>query len=515
MSKIAKLCFLGAFLALVSAFAIQFMTGMWLNLNSLFLGLAGALVVLAIGLDWKLYWEFFTMRTTKHGMNMGAMIVLVVTLTVCVNYLANKHNKTWDLTQEKLNSLSEQTTKLLDGLKQEVEIKVFYKGPSAQDQRQKVKQALAMYQDYGKVKIRFINAYVDQELALKYLNDLPDRDQGQVFVFIEHNGRKVRVEEPFDEATITSGLIKATRESEAKIYFVKGHGEKDINAEDDSGLKDFARALGEASFKVEPLSLMDKPEVPADASIVAIVGPSMPYLEAELEALRKYVQGGGRLFIALDPGQRHNLANLTKSLGVQFANNFVMTLNPVVGGGPATVLGRTFDSGNDITRNFPAGGSFALFPLASEVKAAEDKPANVQVSELVKSDNLAFTMNDVTQQLRERPQTKPVTVAVSAKSADGGGEGEKKKGFEAVVVGDSDFIANRALLVGVNRDLAMNAIAFLAGQNDLISIKPKMPKGSMITLTRAHKFGVVIGGVALPILLLVGSGVLWFRRRGA
>lgn len=515
MSTKAKVCFLGAFLALVSAFAIQFMTGMWLNLNSLFLALAGTLVVLAAVLDWKLYWEFLTMRTTKHGMNMGAMIVLVVTLTVCVNYLASKHNKTWDLTQEKLNSLSEQTTKLLDGLKQDVEIKIFYKGPTAQEQRQKVKQALAMYQDYGKVKIRFINAYVDQAMAVQYLNDLPDRDQEQVFVFVENAGHKVRVEEPFDEATITSGLIKATRESEAKIYFVKGHGEKDIGAEDDAGLKDFARALGEASFKVESLSLMDKPEVPADASIVAIIGPSMPYLDAELEALRKYIQSGGRLFIALDPGQRHNLANLTKSIGVQFANNYVMTLTPVVGGGPATVLGRTFDAGNEITRSFPAGGSFALFPLASEVKAADDRPADVQVSDLVKSDNSTFTMNDVSQRLRERPQTKPVTIAVSVKGSGAAGDGEKKREFEAVVVGDSDFLANRALLVGVNRDLAMNAVAFLANQKDLISIKPKMPKGSMITLTRAAKLGVIIAGLALPLLLLLTGGVLWFRRRGA
>ena len=73
-----------------------------------------------------------------------------------------------------------------------------------------------MYKEYGKVKVSYINAYVDQASALQYLNSLPDRDQANVFVFAEHSGRKVRIEEPFDEAAITSGLIKATRSGEAK-----------------------------------------------------------------------------------------------------------------------------------------------------------------------------------------------------------------------------------------------------------------------------------------------------------
>lgn len=519
MSKKAKICFVGAFIALVSTFVIQFMLGMWMNLNMILMVVAGGLVGLAVLFDWKLYWEFLTMRTTKHGMNMGAVIVMVVTLMVCLNYLANKHNKTWDLTQEKLNSLSEQSTKVLDGLKDDVEIKVFFKGPSAQEQKQRAKQSLEMYDDYGKVNLRFINAYVDQAAALQYLKDLPDRDQAPIFVFIEYGGKKVRVDEPFDEAAITSGLIKATRSGDAKVYFIQGHGERDLRASDDSGLQDFAKALGEASFKAEPLSLLDKPEVPVDATIVAIIGPVRAYLDAELEALRRYVQDGGRLFIALDPGQTHNLANLTKSLGVQFENNFILSLNQLVGSGAATILGRTFEPSNDVTSSFPQGSSFAIFPLASEVTAAAGKAPDLEVQEIVKSDGLSFTVNDISQPLSDKPATKPVSVAVTVKKTDlkdaEGKDSAGKRGFEAVVFGDSDFMSNRALMAGVNRDLALNAIAFLADQKDLISIKPKMPKGSMLTLTRTARFGVVIAGLALPVLLLVVAGIMWFRRRGA
>ena len=523
MSKKAKIAFLSAFLSLVAALVVQVMTGVWLNLNSALLGLAGALVALAILFDWKLYWEFFTMRTTKHGMNMGALIVMVITLLVCLNYLANKHNKTWDVTQEKLNSLSEQTTKLLTGLNKDLEVKVFFQGPSGRDEKQRVKQTLSHYQDQSiKVKDRFINAYIEQQEAIRYLSDQSDRGSAPVVVFAEYGGKKVRIEEPFDESAVTSALIRVTREGESKIYFVQGHGERDLNGDEDQGLKELAKALGEASFKVEPLPLIDKKEIPADAALVAIVGPSVPYLDSELQWLRDYMKKGGRLFLAVDPGQRHNLANLTKPLGVEFENNYVLTMAPIVGGGPATVLGRTFDSGSDITKSIPNGAAFAVFPIVSEVKIAPDKAADIQAEELVKTDGFAFTMLDPTKPLTEKPQTKVVSLAVDVKGSlekpeakEGESQTSSAKAFEAVIFGDSDFLTNRGLMMGVNRDLAMNAIAQLANQKDLISIRPKLPKGSMLTLTSIQRLITLIAGLGLPVVLLILSGVMWYRRRGA
>lgn len=125
MSRISKILFLIAFLLTIATVLLKIMTGIWLNLNTVLAIAACGAVAVAIVLDARLYWDFLTMRTTKHGMNMGAWIVLVLTALVCVNYLASRHNKTWDLTQEKLNSLSDQSVNLLKGLKDDVEFKVF------------------------------------------------------------------------------------------------------------------------------------------------------------------------------------------------------------------------------------------------------------------------------------------------------------------------------------------------------------------------------------------------------
>jgi ABC-type uncharacterized transport system involved in gliding motility auxiliary subunit len=283
---------------------------------------------------------------------------------------------------------------------------------------------------------------------------------------------------------------------------------------DDTGLKELATSLEESSFKVDTLNLLDKKEIPGDASMLAIVGPVVPYLDAELKWLRDYAAKGGKLLIALDPGTKQNLANLTKTLGVQYQNNYVFTQSSMIqGGGPATILGRSFDQSSDITKSFPSGGVFGVFPLTSEVDPAADKSKDIQVDELVKTDAFSFTVIDPTKPLTARPELKPVTIAVESR-----GKLEDKleaKSFAAVIFGDSDFMSNRAIMLGVNRDLILNAIAKLSDQKDLISIRPKIPKGSIVTLTSYQRLTFIILGLSLPVVLLVLSGVIWFRRRGA
>jgi ABC-type uncharacterized transport system involved in gliding motility auxiliary subunit len=515
MSTRSKILFLISLLLIGATILIKVIIGMWVNLNSILAALAGVSFVLAVASDFRLYRDFFTMRTTKHGLNMGALILLVLTLIVCVNYLANKHNFTWDLTQEKLNSLSDQSVSILKGLKDDVEFKVFFRGPQATEDKQRVRAVLDNYQDYsGRIHVRYINAYVENQLALEYMKDMPERDAQPVLVYLDRGSRRIRVDAPYDEAAITSALIKATREGEAKIYFLQGHGEKTPVGTDDTGLKELAKSLEEGSFKVDTLNLLDKKEIPSDASVLAIVGPVVPYLDTELKWLRDYALKGGKLLIALDPGTKQNLANLTKTLGVQYQNNYVFTQSSMIqGGGPATILGRSFDQASDITKSFPSGGVFGVFPLTSEVDPAADKSKNIQVDELVKTDAFSFTVVDPTKPLTARPELKAVTIAVESH-----GKLEDKpdaKSFSAVIFGDSDFMSNRAIMLGVNRDLILNAIAQLSDQKDLISIRPKIPKGSIVTLTSYQRLTFIILGLSLPVILLILSGVMWFRRRGA
>ena len=74
------------------------------------------------------------------------------------------------------------------------------------------------------------------------------------------------------------------------------------------------------------------------------------------------------------------------------------------------------------------------------------------------------------------------TEAAPADPATDGGDAPKPES-RLVVIGDSDFASNRWLGIAGNRDLFLNAVNWLAQQENLISIRPKDPEDRRITLT--------------------------------
>lgn len=340
------------------------------------------------------------------------------------------------------------------------------------------------------------------------------------FAFVEYNGHRVRIDSGFGEEQITAALIKATRRGNKKIYFVVGHGERDLNGDGPDGISTFKSTLEQSSFKVETLNLTEKTAVPDDAAFVAIVGPQTQFLKPELDILRAYAAKGGHFFLALDPGEKHQLANLVKSFGGEFENNYIITFNPLVGRGAAAAIGAFYDQTNEITKPFVNGQSRTLFDMASEVTLAPSKPAAIKGFELIKTGDNSFTMQEL-KQVSGVKDHKPHTVAIELKgqippALNAKVQNEKpSKDFDAVVVGDSDFLANKTIEVGLNKDFAMNVVASLSGEADLVSIRPREAKSDHLIITNESKIGVVAAGLGLPVILLILSGVTWYRRRGA
>lgn len=530
MSPWSKISFVVAVISCLIILAVYFILGgVWIPILYFFVVTMALSLGAAIVLDWKLYVEFFLMRTTKHGMNMGMMILLSLTALVCINYLGVHYNKTFDLTAEKLYSLSDQTKKLISGLDSDVDVKVFYKGPAGLTEKGQITKVLDLYKDFSnKVKINYYNTYKDQAEATQYLTQLSDKDSAKAFAFVEVKGKKIRVESPFDENQFTGAMIKASRRGEKKIYFLKGHGERDLESENPDGLKVFKEALEGQAFKVESLNLLEKNEIPKDADFLAIVGPKTNYLDPELEKLRDYMKTAGRLLVAIDPGQRQNLAGFLKSFGVEFMNNYVISLSR--NGYTPMAVGLIFSPLSKVTESFQTGkdNNYAVFDLASEMRTAPDKPGSFKVTEIVKTSPNSLAVSDLQKELNENDLGKMQTFALGMevtgrmdeKDANGkvtetNAADEKNKQFELLAYGDSDFMSNQAIFLGVNRDLALNSAADLAHETDLIGSHPKSYKGTVLDIGRYQQLGVIGGGIGLPIFLLISSGVMWFRRRGA
>ena len=88
-----------------------------------------------------------------------------------------------------------------------------------------------------------------------------------------------------------------------------------------------------------------------------------------------------------------------------------------------------------------------------------------------------------------------------------------------VVYGDSDFASNSRLSLLGNKDLLLNTMQWLAGEEQLITERPRdeeiAPKLSNVTLTaHAARNLFWLTAVIEPIvILLIGAAVSMYRKR--
>ncbi len=99
MSKLGQLSLLFAGLTLVAFGVTRFFIREWYPFYWVLLGLIAFFVLASGFVDRKFYKDFFSMKTTKNGMNMGVMILLVTILLLAVNFIGARNVKTFDFSQ--------------------------------------------------------------------------------------------------------------------------------------------------------------------------------------------------------------------------------------------------------------------------------------------------------------------------------------------------------------------------------------------------------------------------------
>lgn len=521
MEKYSKVLLFISGVLLILVGVPRLVLGVWVAYSDYAFYAALVLFFVASVLNYKTILDFFTMKTTKRGLNMGTLILLSFLLMFCVNFIAIRNDVSFDITKEKLNSLSLQSIEVLDGLSSDVDFKVFYQGEMHSNDNIGLKQLFAKYKrESSKIKTNFIDAHKDPS-SVKYLNR---DDKGKLVIILEQGERRERVLSPFSEESITSALFRLIKTDKRKIYFLNGHGERNFDPptqEGAEGLSNLVTSLTDKGFKVDLLNLIETNKIPDDAAMIAVVGPEQKLLENEVALLSDYAVEGGRLFLAADPKSDHNLNEISNKFGVQIEDNYLLTLQER---SPLTVYGQKFDKGSAITKKFKQG-TITVFDEASEVKKMASAPINIKTYELVATAPMSVSVKDLKNYQEEIKDQKPraVTVGISSegKFDDLEHEGhshnedfELKDDFAAVVFGDSDFLSDLRFS-GFNKDLALNTFAFLSGETNLISIRPKVPENTKLVMTSSYATFAIIFSIFAPLVLLITSMLFWFRRRGA
>ena len=521
MSRFGIGLFFLAALALATGGVLRLIFNQWEN--SLWIPLIASGVFFAVGImkEWVTIRDFLSLRTTRHGANMGTVILVAIVGLGAVNFISYKKNKKWDLTEEKINSLSDQSVQVLTGLTEDVQVLGFFaqNAQGAEQVRAQFDQVTKLFTDESaKVKIQVFDPLKRPDLQKEYGIEVNGT------VVLKYKDRKTTIQEVSEES-LTNALIKVTRSTNKVVYFMQGHGEMDIeNHDKPEGAGQLKKELESASYDVKTFKFVETGKIPEDASLIAIIGPKQPLLQPELDALLEYAANGGALLLAMDPGMKHNLGDLSKKLGVEFRNNYVVDqVGALLGVGAAVAIGVKYSASSEITKKF--GQDMTGFRLASSLRKVEGVQT-LRFDEIVQSSPESFSKNELAKQVKFDPASDekgPLVIGMTASGtlpessfpANTKVEPGKAKEFNAVVFGDSDFLGNGGLTFQLNRDLALNSLSYLAKDKDLLSIRPKELKGTKLVVTRTQSILLAIALGLVPLGFFITSGVMWYRRRSA
>ena len=478
-------------------------------------------------------------------------VVIVVGLVGVANYLAFKNPKELDLTGDKLYTLSDQTKGVLSRLDKDVHVYAFY--TSTDRELGTVQEILRRYAAVSpKLTFEMVDPQARPELVKKYT--ITERGPRLV---ITAGSEDARAKDPSEEE-LTNGIVKVAQTTSKVIYFLTGHGENDIDdGQNAEGTKAAADGLRAEGYTVEKLSLIKgsevqkgakitltpaakdaKPEkapgaalphgqgenelaIPQNAAAVVVGGARSALLGPEVAALETYVQKGGRLIALIEPDSDAGLGTLLKQWKIEPETDLVVDTNPLnrlMGFGAAAVLVQPTEAqqGHPAVKALVAP---AMLMAARSLKVASGGLPGVEASVLLESGESAWGETNYksgSAQLDTKDNAGPVSMGVIAVKPVGDNDKRSDEG-RILALGDSEWIDNKYLGVQGNRDLFLNAVNWLAEEQQRIAIHAKKRGTSTLGLeldgsqfAELKFFSLYLGPV---LLVALGLGIVLIRRR--
>lgn len=444
-------------------------------------------------------------RAALHGANFAVYTVVVLAIIVLCNWFVKRNDHHLDLTPNKKFSLSPESMKLLKGLDRPVTLYDFNEQSAFGQERDLLKLYSSATHE---VTVKYIDPNRDPALAKKF------GVQSMGAIYVAAGGRHMQASDNTEQG-ITNAMIRLLK-GQKVIYFVQGHGERDLSGLGRDGYSDFKQDLSNENSEVKTLVLLQQMKVPTDCQILVIAGPKNDYLPQEVSAIEKYLKGGGRVLLMLDPGVAlPNLSKLLSDFGVTTRDDLVIDENPIsqiFGTGPSMPLILSYGD-NPIVR--PLARVATLFPLSRSFSVAANSSGGATVDSLCKTSAASFSVtnfNPKMTQVSYRPGKDvkgPLVVAVAG-TLTGASQGKEGR---FVATGTSLLAANAYLNFQGNRDLVMNMVEWLSSNEGLISIRPKPPESQHLNLTSRQMGSLLARCMAIPgIIIIIGIGVWWSRR---
>jgi ABC-type uncharacterized transport system involved in gliding motility auxiliary subunit len=469
-------------------------------------------------------------RRLKYGTNALLLTMSVVGLLVLAYVGGSRLHWRLDLTANQTFSLSEQTKGLLAALEQKVIVRAFFRKGGSPDQiyiRRKVHD--------------FLTEYAEQSSWIDYAMYDPDVDSDATVAFgVQTDGTIVFQQELrrkdvykhslFDFSKIEDGslplfvgesafshaILSVSQAEQTSLCILKGHQERSLtDPSDPDGLNQIINDLKKENYALQWISMGENPDWSKICDVLLIAGPQRGFHRSEDESLMAFLKKGGKVFLMVDPQLQDPLPATLEYLKLRMPKAIVFDPKRHFIAGkhyPAPVL-----KSHPVTETIISHALDPIFHLARPIELMEqEEESALNVTVLLSSTEQSWGEKQL--KALEKAERNvgedlagPLNLAVVISRSQE--DGEKKP--LAAVFGDSDFIANGLLAIPGNKDLFLNALAWLVGEEkNTMAIRPQDPDFRPLVMTPEQEQWVSLGTqFAYPAFFLLIGLFFWWRRR--
>ncbi len=448
---------------------------------------------------------FLMGRQGRYGANTIVMVVAFLGIAALANVLVSRQSYRIDLTENQSRTLAPQTLEILGKLSQPVEATAFVTPDFPFEDGRRLLDLYSRESSF--FSFQTVDPQAQPSLVLAGV-------QPGTVVF--RSGERQSLVLTATEQEFTSALIKLTSAAQPLVSFLIGHGERDIQESGQNGYSTLNRGLTQENYQVSALSLLSATEVAEGTAVLVIAGPTKAPLPSEELAVTNYLQGGGKALILVDPEMAPEWADLVKPWGVEILRGKVFDagyyLNPDQG--TPAILPDQYPS-SPITRDLSAA---TFFPTAAAFATPTQADGAMTVTPLLRTSAQSWrqtSTEQTTPDLAPADQRGPLLIGVTVEAgASVTQEEAPTRRTRLVVIGDSDFATNQFVTAYGNGDLILNAVNWLAEQEELIGIRPTPSSERPIFLTaQGSRWVLFTTLLVLPLLpALAGIALRWRRR---
>lgn len=463
--------------------------------------------------------NIFRTKNTKKGSYSIAVTAVVIAIIFVLNLFVRQlpeNIRQIDISDTSIYEISSTTKKLVKNLDYDIKLYVLADKSETDD---RIKNFISKYAGQSdKISVEWIDPVLHPSTLTKY-----SAEENSIVVSCAKTDRQTTVSfddilvgsssyygttsaaTSFDgDGQLTSALNYVTSSKEYKAYYTTGHGETDLS----TSVTDL---MEKSRVSSEGLNLLSSTSIPDDCDLLIMNGPTSDLTDDEIKVLQNYMNNGGKIICLLaytDKSMSH-LYGFLKDYGMTVSDGYIADTERCYQGNYYYLIPNVTASG-DMASGMTSNSVLLVNSKGLTVSDPDDDSITTESFMTTSKNGYDITEKGQTQGTYTLGATAEQTVSVKNK------DGDEEDTESRLTVYGSNMLIDEQLTSSFsnleNLTLFMNSVTSSLDDADNISIASKSLEVTYNSIAYPGFFSILIIFV-IPLALLAGGFIIWFRRR--